>query len=804
MTALLDLLQPSLAESLRRLPAAGEVPPYLVDIAVFLVAGAAIAYLCTRFGLVPIVGFLLAGAVIGPNALGLVHDPEMVDALAEIGVILLLFTIGIEFSLEKLARITGLIFGGGGLQVALTSLAVMGGLMAFGVDWRTGLFSGFLMALSSTAIVLKLLADQGQTGTEQGQVSLGLLIFQDLAIIVMVLMVPILGGVGGSPGDISWALTKAALLIGAVLLLARRAMPPLLEMVARTCSDEVFLLTVAAICMGTAYLTSLAGVSVSLGAFLAGLVVSESRFSHRAMSEILPLQVLFSAVFFISIGMLLDPGFLIENWLFVLAGVAAVLVIKIVTTGVSVLALGRPFPVACASALLLAQVGEFSFVLERAGREVGLFPAGSSETGSQAFISSTVLLMVMTPLLARLSQGLSRRLERRGRDRKLAAAAEAAPSEEFEDMQNHVIVAGYGPAACSLVRVLHGSRIPYVITTLSPGNARNAEEEGFPVLRGDASRLHILKLAGIEAAKAIVIADDDPSKAHRVAGVARNANPTLDIVVRTSSIDEIAELEHLGVNRVIAQEMESIVQLFAVVLRDYQVPPEDIDTYVESMRRGGYQALTQVTENGKPAVVCNLGPECFDNRSVLLQPGSDIVGKTLSELDLLERHGLELLDLRRQGRRLDFRSQDVRLRAGDTVLLAGQVDAFVKAAPLFRARPLERSEEVELTEWQRRRTQHIDLNQEISLQSDSQEQCPHMQEVGAVKPGSKGCGECLAHGGRWVHLRLCMNCGFVGCCESSPGSHARKHFEETGHRVIRSLEEGEDWAWCFEDETMAR
>ncbi|MDQ3253967.1 MAG: cation:proton antiporter, partial [Acidobacteriota bacterium] len=257
---------------------AGTAPAFLTEVVWLIVAGAAIAYVCNRFGLVPIVGFLLAGVVIGPNALGLVRDQSLVDAAAEIGVILLLYTIGIEFSLEKLAKIKRLIFGGGGMQVVLATLVMTGSLALFGVEWRTGLFTGFLVALSSTAIVLKLLGDRAETNSPQGQVGLGLLIFQDLAIIVMVLLVPVISGRGGSSLEIVWALTKAGAIIGIVLLFARRLMPKVLEMVARTCSSELFLLTVIAICFGTAYLTSLAGVSLSLGAFLAGLLVSESRF----------------------------------------------------------------------------------------------------------------------------------------------------------------------------------------------------------------------------------------------------------------------------------------------------------------------------------------------------------------------------------------------------------------------------------------------------------------------------------------------------------------------------------------------
>ncbi|MEM6288256.1 MAG: cation:proton antiporter, partial [Bacteroidota bacterium] len=293
--------------------AAGAVPPFLVDVVVIVAAAALVAYVCKRIGLVPIVGFLLAGVLIGPGALGLVEDQETIEVAAEVGVLLLLFTIGIEFSLDRLAKIKRLIFVGGGIQVGLTTAIVAGLCMAFGVGWRPAVFTGFLVALSSTAIVTKLLGDRGETNSEHGQGAVGLLIFQDLAVILMVLLVPALGGGDVTGGEVAIALGTAAAIIVFVLVVARRILPPLLEHVARTCSSELFLLTVIAICFGTAYAVGLAGVSIALGAFLAGLVVSQSRFSEHALSEILPLQILFSATFFVSVGLLLDIGFLMEN-----------------------------------------------------------------------------------------------------------------------------------------------------------------------------------------------------------------------------------------------------------------------------------------------------------------------------------------------------------------------------------------------------------------------------------------------------------------------------------------------------------
>jgi CPA2 family monovalent cation:H+ antiporter-2 len=686
--------------------ASAAMPAFLPEVVALFVAGAAIAYVCHRLGLVPIAGFLIAGVVIGPHALGLVKDQALVDAAAEVGVILLLFTIGIEFSLEKLGRIQRLIFGGGGLQVVLASLATLGLLALFGVSWKAALFTGFLVALSSTAIVLKLVGERGEADAPQAQVALGLLIFQDLAIIVMVLLVPMLAGKGGGGGEIAWALFKAASIIAVVLLVARRLMPRLLEVVARTCSPELFLLTIIAVCFGTAYLTNLAGVSLSLGAFLAGLLVSESRFSHHALGEILPLEILFSATFFVSVGMLLDLHFLATHLAVVLLGIAVVLLVKVATTTVAVRALGYPLPVAAASGLMLAQVGEFSFVLERAGREAGLTPAGLGAAGSQAFIATTVVLMVATPGLMALGTRVAGRLEKRREAVAVPDAPEAPPPDRFAHLEDHVVVAGYGQAARRLVRALQGAGIPFVITTLSPSGANEAEAEGLPVLRGDYAKRHTLEWARVDRARTMVVADDDAAMVHRVAAVARPLNPGLRIVVRTRYMSEIDALRAAGADAVVAEELESIVQLFAELVREHGVSAEQIEAHEEALRGGGYRALQGVSQAAPTA------------------PPSD--------------------------------------------------------APTTNA---------------------IDTECLMELKARTPG-CPHLDQIRPVTPSARGCEECLRAGGDWVHLRLCLTCGHVGCCDSSKGKHATAHHHATTHPIVKSLEPGEDWAWCYVDEMM--
>ena len=779
---------------------AGAVPHYLTEIVALIVAGAVIAYISFRLRLVPIVGFLIAGVVIGPNALGLVKDQEIVDATAEIGVILLLFTIGIEFSLEKLARIQKLIFGGGSLQVGLSTLAVMGLLMLFGIDWRAALFTGFLVALSSTAIVLKILGDNGETNSEPGQAALGLVIFQDLAIVVMVMVVPMLGGSGGGTLDIVWALTKALLIIAAVLLVARRIMPKVLEMVAKTCSPELFLLSVIAICFGTAYLTSLAGVSLSLGAFLAGLLVSESRFSQHALGETLPLQILFSATFFVSVGMLLDVNFLIHNLPLVFGAIAIVLIIKILTTGISLKALGYKLPIAASVALMLAQIGEFSFVLERTGREANLTPMNWGAAGSQTFIAATVVLMVATPFLMKIGDRLSTKIEKKT---KLATLpkdediAEQIPSH-VTDLEDHVIVAGYGEAARYLVRVLSGSNIPFIITTLSPDGANEAEAENLPVVRGDYSKQFLLDLVGISHAKMLVIADDNVSIAHRTTSVARQLNPTMRIVVRTRYNSDTEHLTEAGADLVIAEELESIVQLFGEVLRDYRIPAEQIDNYEELARQNGYSALLNTETNEVKSVFeCRADQDCFDTRTVIVRSSTPLAGKTFADLKILENDGLSVQSINRRGQNLENLAQDFVIRKGDELVLSGSTEAFIRHAGLFRPKLAADLRAVESENYK-----FVDTEKAVEFVSEvGAEICSHLDQIKRVYPSADGCEDCLRTGDSWVHLRICLTCGHTGCCDSSKNKHAAAHFAECGHPLIKSLEKTDDWAWCYVDNT---
>ena len=579
---------------------AASAPPLFEELAILLVAGTLIALASSWLGALPIIGFLAAGMVIGPGGVGLIGDIDLVNQSADIGVMLLLFTLGIEFNLRRVRSLAPLILGGGAIQVAVTTGLITAIVMAFGVEWRTALFTGLLVSLSSTAIVLKTLSESRATNSPTGNVSIAFLIFQDLAIIAMVLLVPLLGGETAGPGDALLAVAKAVGIVVAVMIIARTLVTRLMRTVVRRQSGEVFLLTVLAIGFGTAYLTSLLDVSISLGAFLAGLMISESRVATRALGEVMPLQILFSATFFVSIGMLLDPAYLVQNALLVIGLALGVVVVKVLATGVAAALLRRPKAVVVSSAVVLAQIGEFSFVLERAGEDVGLVPAGLAG-GTDAFIAVTVLLMALSPYALRFGNALAARVARGpaepggvGRE---AAEAGAGLEHHGDPLEDHVVVAGYGPRAQRIIEALEMVPVPYTIVTLDPEAGRGAADHGRAVLIGDVASHLIAERAGLKDARVVLAVDSSPEAVEQFARIAREHNPGVVVLAWAEDIGDASHLQHHGlVDHVVAERQAALDALINHTLGHYQVPEAEAEAVMHAVL--GEEDLDQGFEDG--------------------------------------------------------------------------------------------------------------------------------------------------------------------------------------------------------------
>ncbi len=568
--------------------AVGELP-FLGEMVLLFLLGGGIVYLCQRLRIAPIVGYLVAGALAGPGVLGLVRETALVEQAAEVGVILLLFTIGLEFRLESLLRIMRQVVWGGGLQSAATALLTLMVLAALGVPLRVALYTGLLVALSSTAVVLRVFSDRGEVEGPTGSAALAVLVFQDLAAVGIILLLPFLAGPVGEVGRLAVALVESILIVAVVLFASRRLVPWLLERIARTRSQELFLLTVVTLCFGTAWLLHLVGVSLALGAFLAGLMVSESRYGLHAFSQMLPLRTVFSALFFISVGMLLDPAYLLERPLLVTGVTTAVLVGKALLAALAVWATGTTLRTAAAAGLALAQIGEFSFVVERAGASLGLTPAGLGVPGQQLFLAVSVLLMALTPALVALGPALGMWLERL-RSRPASGAATASIADAGK-ITGHTVVVGFGPGGQRVCRALRLAGIPVLVVELNPVLACQAEEEGFRVLVGDAIRTAVLEGCNLEGARMLVVVTGDRLGALQITQTTHLLAPELTILVRTRFLADVERLHAAGATLVVPEELETAVRLFGAVLETYGWPRESIRERVQALRADDYQRL---------------------------------------------------------------------------------------------------------------------------------------------------------------------------------------------------------------------
>ncbi len=655
--------------------------PLLSDLIVIFALCALAVWLGQRLRQPAVVGFLLAGLLAGPHGLGLVKDLDAVEAAAELGVVLLMFTIGMEFSFRNLLQIKRSLFWGGSVQVGLTVLAGLGAGWLAGRGLGQGLFWGCLAALSSTAIVLKLWQERAALDSPPGRVSLAILIFQDLVVIPMMLAVPLLAGQGLEAGGAAagqggwWLAAKGA---GVMVLLAAGAkwlVPWALDQVAATRNSELFLVAMVLLCLAVAGLTSWAGLSLALGAFLAGLIISESPYSHQALGSILPLRDIFTSLFFVSVGMLLDLRVVGQQPVALGLATLGVVAAKALAAGAAVLALGLPLRVAVPAALGLAQVGEFSFILAEQGRAHGLL--GPAE--HQWFLVVSVLSMCVTPPLL----GLGARLGARLGERKGLGRAEAEP-EDGSSAQG-VLVVGFGINGQNVARACQAAGIPYLVLEMNPETVRRQRELGEAIVYGDAMRPAVLEHFGARKARVLVVTMADPVATRSIVASARALNPDLYVIVRTRFAQEIAQLRALGADEVIVEEYETALEIFTRVLRRFWVPREEMARLVEELRSEGYEMLRGVTPADKASVCdirCYLGDAELE--TITVRSGAALEGRTIAEMELRGRHGVTVLALRRGGEVLSNPEASTRLAAGDLAVVMGPASRIAAVAALFR------------------------------------------------------------------------------------------------------------------------
>ena len=478
---------------------------------VFIVSGCAV-YLFQQIHLPVVGGLLLAGLLVGPYGLQLVGDVRRVETLAEIGVVVLLFTVGLEFSLSRLWRMSSIMLTVGLPQVVVTGAVTTLATVWYFDSWGKAVFAGMLVAMSSTAVVLKLLSDRGEVAAPHGRIAVAVLLLQDLLVLVFMVTMPVLAQ-AETEQPVSLMLLRGIAMLVAILLAARYLAPPVLFQVMKSRSRELFLAAVVVLCLGTAWLTSMAGLSLALGAFLAGLAVSDSEYAQQALSEVLPFRDTLSSLFFVSAGMLLDLSFVAQMWPLVTLTVVAIMGLKFVAVAVPAWFSGFPLRLAAMAGLALPQVGEFSFVLARRGaNEFELL----SPANYQTFMAAAVITMTLSPLLIMFSRRISEFLPDLpgwGTERRSTAALQSEGEEE--PLSGHVIVAGFGVNGKNLARVLQDVDIPYVIADMNPVTVRQLRKQGEPIQFGDCSRPAVLEHLNIAAARILVLAISDPDTTRR-------------------------------------------------------------------------------------------------------------------------------------------------------------------------------------------------------------------------------------------------------------------------------------------------
>jgi monovalent cation:H+ antiporter-2, CPA2 family len=609
--------------------------PLLQDLLTLLVASLPIAFIFHRLRLSTIVGFMITGLLIGPYGLGLIKNGEAIELMAEIGVALLLFTIGLEFSLRRLLEMKRLVLLGGALQVILSIVVVTAIAYGWGCSINQAIFFGFLFALSSTAIVLKTYIDRAEVDAPHGRAAVGILLFQDLSIVPMMLLIPILSGRNASStSQILTTFATAIIAIAVIYLATRRIVPYMLHHIVRLRSPELFIGSVVLICFGTSFLIAQFGLSLALGAFIAGMVLSESEYNHQIIADILPFRDVFNSLFFISIGMLLSLEALASNLFVVILWVTGLIVVKaLIALGV-VRALGYSSRIATMTAIGLSQIGEFSFILAKTGLPEGLL----SDVNYQRFLATSILSMIATPFLIKAAPRIGYAVQSLFGASALEPTVQSCQPED-DEMNDHVIIVGYGFNGRNLAKVLRRTRVPYLVLELNADAVRTARAEGERVIYGDAMRREVLHSVGINNARVLVLAISDPAATRHTVSVGREMNPDIHIIVRTRYMTEITDLRGLGADEIIPEEFETSIEIFSRVLTKLNIPRHIIQRQAAAIRGEGYEMLRLPT---LPMVDLIDIPEALGSGATdtfIVRSDSPAAGKTIGDLKLRTKTG---------------------------------------------------------------------------------------------------------------------------------------------------------------------
>jgi len=583
-----------------------------------------------KFEVPSVLGFLVTGMLIGPYGLGILNGGQNMELNAELGIVFLLFTIGVDLSLKELWKMKTAVMAGGILQILFTTALTFVVCTELGFSPATSVFIGFLISLSSTAIVLKVLQDRNEVYTPHGKTSLAILIFQDLAIVPLILITPILAGSSVSfEGALPNIFFKGSLIILVFILSAKFLVPYIFYHVGKTGSKQLFFVSVVFICLSAAIFTSSIGLSLALGAFLAGIIISGSQYSHQAMGNILPLKDMFMSFFFVSIGMLLDIGYLLDHLPLLIIATISLIVIKLIAgVGVTFL-LGSPLRTTILTGFALSQVGEFSFVLSRLGLEYSLL----TEETYQAFLAVSIITMGVTPFVINASyrpaEFIVKKASSTAFGMKLVQGIYSEPLDAEEQAEpqitDHLIIVGFGFSGKTVSKAAKAADIPYIIIEMNPETVQQEKKKGEKIQYGDATFGAVLEHAGIKNARVLVIGISDAAVTRKIVEKAKELNPNICVIAKVRDLQEMKRLNAVGADEIIPEEYETSVEIFVRLLEKYLVPREDIEK--------GFSI-----KDGLPGI---------DIQIQKVGRGSDFDGKTLADLEVRKKHGVTVLSVRR-------------------------------------------------------------------------------------------------------------------------------------------------------------
>ena len=651
--------------------------PSVLQLTLFLLASGVAGVLIFRyFGLPPILGYLAAGVLIGPHALGLASDSETVKYLAEFGVVFLMFSIGLEFNIHKLRSMRKIVFGLGASQVILTIvLTIPIGLMIawiYPMSWQAALALGGALSMSSTAIVTKILSDRMELETEQGRNVVGILLFQDLAVVFLLILIPSLAQSGKDLiTDISIALVKISLALVLIFYIGQNVMSRWFKFVAGYRSQELFMLNLLLIVLGMSALTEHFGLSMALGAFLAGMLISETPYRHEVEDDIKPFRDVLLGLFFITIGMLLDPVVIYEQWILVLLLFVLPLVFKFGLIAILARGFGSSSGISIRTGLCLAQAGEFGFVLlnQIDGLHM-IYPAFS-----QAVLAAMLLSMLIAPFLIQYSDQIALRFA--SNEWLLQSLALTKVATKSVRNKDHVIICGFGRSGQALAKMLDQENISYLALDLDPDRIADAVAGGSHVVYGDATRENVLVAAGLSRAKALVISFADTPASLKILRLVEGLKPGMTALVRTRDDADLEKLQSAGATEVIPELIEGSLMLASHVLLMMGVPMRKVVRRITDAREERYGLLRGYFRGAEDDEVST--NQSWHLHSVPLQEGAQALGKRLSELSL-DEDGVNIQAVRRKSTESDYTKLDLAedpvLQQGDIVVLSGSPESI--------------------------------------------------------------------------------------------------------------------------------